>query len=137
MVKKGHHNNRYVYHYTKTYSLEDMKEFFGEGWHDLLDLAFEWVGHFPNAKICSAKRCMGMLHMFARAEPKSDLHAVEGMLWKIERMSSTVCEHCGNRGVRRKELKTIYCLCNGCYVTHLNNSDDPMSLFKPGQGGRF
>jgi hypothetical protein len=114
-----------------------MKEYFGIGWHDLIDSAFDLIDNFPDAMICSAKRCMGMLHMYGRADDEMVMNAVEGVLWKIERLSSNLCEHCGSRGIRRKELKKLYCLCNDCYLTHLNSTEDPMSLFIKGREGRF
>lgn len=133
----GRHSNRYIYHYDTIYTLEDMKDYFGEGWSDLLEKAFRWVSKFPTGQICSAKRCYGMLHMYARAEDDEELEAIEGLLWKIERISTQVCEMCGEFGKRRKELKTMYCLCNKCYFDHLNKYEDPMSLFREGQEGRF
>lgn len=131
------HSNRYKFWYDTTYTLEDMKEYFGEGWHELLENAFEWVSYLPDTEICSAKRCFGMLHMYGRAKDEQIEKAMEGILWKIERLSVNVCERCGGHGTRRKELKTIYCLCNDCYLLHLNEYDDPMSLFREGQEGRF
>lgn len=131
------HSNRYKFWYDTTYTLEDMKEYFGEGWHEILENAFEWISYLPGAEICSAKRCFGMLHMYGRAEDENIEHAMEGILWKVERISTQVCEFCGGQGRRRKELKTIYCLCNDCYLLHLNKYDDPMELFREGQEGRF
>ncbi len=131
------HSNRYKFWYETTYTLEDMKEYFGKGWHELLENAFEWVSYLPAAEICSAKRCFGQLHMYGRAENEQIEQAMEGILWKVERISAKTCEHCGAYGTRRKELKTIYCLCNNCYLLYLNEYDDPMSLFREGQEGRF
>ena len=112
--QKGRHSNRYRYWYDKIYTKEEIKDYFHEGWHDLIESSFELVSHFPDAQICSAKRCMGMLHMFAKAEDEMVMHAVEGVLWKIERLSSKICEKCGQSGQRRTELKAVHCLCNDC-----------------------
>ncbi|NIP30592.1 MAG: hypothetical protein GTN59_08550 [Candidatus Dadabacteria bacterium] len=131
------HHNRYRYWYDKIYTIDDMKEYFGDGWHELLENAFFLVSHFPDAQICSAKRCYGMLHMYARCDDDLILEAVEGILWKIERMSSQVCEGCGKMGRRRTELKTTYCFCNNCYLEYLNKAEDPMTLFMEGREGRF
>lgn len=133
----GRHSNRYKYWYDNKYSLEEMKEYFGSGWHELLENAFEWVSYLPNAEIWSAKRCYARLHMYGRAEDEGIEHAVEGILWKVEGLSAKVCEHCGRHGQKRKELKTMYCLCNDCYIVFLNKSDDPMSMFREGHEGRF
>ena len=135
--KKGRHSNRYRYWYDKVYTKEEIKDYFHEGWNDLIESSFELVSHFPDAQICSAKRCMGMLHMFAKAEDEMVMHAVEGVLWKIERLSSKICEKCGQSGQRRTELKAVHCLCNDCYLIHLNENDDPITLFKKGREGRF
>lgn len=135
--KKYSHHNRYRYWYDKVYTLDDMKEYFGNGWHELLEDTFNLVSRFPEAEICSAKRCFGMLHMYARSEDEMILNAVEGILWKTERLSATICEGCGERGRRRTELKRPYCFCNDCYLEHLNKAEDPMTLFRPGKEGRF
>ena len=135
--KPFRHSNRYKYWYDKVYTIEQMKDYFSVGWHELIDDAFFLISRFPEAQICSAKRCFGMLHMFARCDDERILNAVEGILWKIERISASVCEGCGRMGRRRKELKNIYCFCNDCYLIHLNKAEDPTKLFVKGKGGLF
>ena len=135
MTKK--HYNRYKYWYDAPYEEDSIKKRFGAGWQNLLDEAFRVVSYFPNARICNAKRCYGMLHMYATAEDKFDLHAIEGILWKVERLSSSICEECGKMGKRRTELKETRCMCNNCYLIFLNKADDPKTLFMEGREGRF
>lgn len=134
-IKDNH--NRYRSRYDVFYSKDDLKNYFGDGWSDLIETAYFFVSRFPEAQICSAKRCYGMLHMYAKSNDPLILDAVEGLLWKIERMSSRICESCGKNGRRRTELKMTQCFCNDCYLEYLNKADDPMTLFMEGRQGRF
>ena len=131
------HSNRYKCWYDKTFTKEEMKEYFGDGWSDLLDKAFYMISLLPDVEICSARRCYGMLHMYARCEDELVLAAAEGILWKVERMSAMVCEGCGKQGRRRTELKETHNFCNDCYLIYLNKVDDPLTLFLPGREGLF
>lgn len=137
IMEKKRYNNRYKFWYDTPYDKEYIKNLFGEGWQELIENAFRVVSYFPNAQICSAKRFYGMLHMYATADDEFNLHVIEGILWKVERLSAKICEHCGKQGRRRKELKETRCLCNNCYLEFLNKADDPRTLFMEGREGRF
>ena len=131
------HRNNYKYHYDRIFTREEIFAHFRSGWTQLLEDSFEMIGYVEGARICSAKRCLGMLHVYIRSDTDIAQNAAEGIAWKIERISSVICEECGNRGKRRKELKEIYCFCNDCYLAYLNEFEDPMKLFLRGHGGRF
>lgn len=131
------HRNNYKHHYERTFSKEEILDYFEDGWVELINDAYTMMSYIPGAEICSAKRCFGMLHMFVRCPEEIDQNAAEGIAWKVERLSSNTCERCGKWGTRRKELKKVYCLCTDCYLQYLNEVEDPMSLFRKGHEGRF
>lgn len=133
MKKKPLHlrkcRNRYKYHFDKQFTKEEILNYFGDGWSNLIENAFKAISWFPSAQIYSAKRCLGMLHIYIRSEDEFEENAAQGVCWKIERLSATICEHCGTVGKRRKELITIYCLCESCYIKYLDSHENPEKLF--------
>lgn len=116
---------------------DEIKGKFRKGWHDLIDEAYEMVSFVPDVKIINAKRREGLLHCYVDGTGERNLNAAEGICWKVQRLSATVCEGCGKIGKRRKELKYVINFCVDCYFEYLNSVDDPMTLFKEGQEGRF
>ena len=139
MAPTWKHKSRYKHHYDRIFSKEEILDYFGPGWHQLILDAYTMMDLVPTAIICSAKHCSGMIHMYVRTDGDNDLYqnAAEGIAWKVERLSAVICEHCGKRGKRRKEFKKILCLCNSCYMDYVNNLDDPLSVFRKGRSGRF
>lgn len=135
--RKTNLNLNFKHSIPKTYSIADMKEHFGTGWHLLLDKAFRMVRFIEGAEIRSAKRNFGLLHVYVEAPDQETQEAAEGVAWKVERLSAKVCEGCGNHGVRRKNLRYPFNFCTVCFTKYLDDQDDPLSLFLPGKGGLF
>ena len=110
---------------------EEIKSRFYNGWSSIIDTTYDLIDFIPHVKIVNAIRDDGMLHFYVEGE-EPYIYAAEGIVWKMERVSTSVCEKCGKHGYRRKELKKIICLCHDCYFQYLNEFETPEKVFRKG-----
>lgn len=130
-------NLNFKHNLKRIFTADEIKSYFKSGWGELLDKSFRMISLVEGAEIHGAKRNFGMLHLYVWAPDEERQLAAEGIAWRIERLSATICEGCGKIGRRRTELKIPINFCIDCYTQYLNDNPDPLSLFLPGKSGLF
>lgn len=111
---------------------EEAITIIGSGWHGYIETIYNML---PELSFCSGvdsiQRRYGMLSIkFSRSGLTSPvqefiLSAVE---YKIERLSARVCETCGARGLRRKELPETKALCMRCNALEYSSFNPTPSI---------
>jgi hypothetical protein len=119
-------------------------ETFGVGWHPLIN---EFYNAFDSVSDLDGDLCVtratyrsGMLYIrvadpreeellndnksFSHIEHERSANALVEMLngytWYLERRSAKMCETCGEKGFRRKEVEGNPNRCNACYIKMMN-----------------
>jgi hypothetical protein len=79
---------------------------------------------FPESKVLSIKRHLGMLRIEIEAIDKDRQYVINCVTYKIERESARICEICGKYGTRRDSyLPETMCLCWRCYALEVDALD--------------
>jgi hypothetical protein len=94
-------------------------ENYGIGWQTAFEsIIQQLLILYPDLTIRSIRRKSGMLEILVdKTLDKPNQFIVDSTMFKIERVSARVCEHCGKRGRRTKNnpyLPEILCLCWAC-----------------------
>ncbi|MEK9767306.1 MAG: hypothetical protein VW683_00180 [Betaproteobacteria bacterium] len=127
----------YIHNLDRIFSKEEIENYFRPGWRNLIDRAYKLISMVDGVEIAGAKRHKGMFHCYVKSDDEFALNIGEGIAWKMERLSTQMCEECGKRGTRRLELKKIYCFCNTCYALYLDRFESPLDLMWPSKRGKF
>jgi hypothetical protein len=98
---------------------------FGKGWQITFEPILQHLQElYPSFRLATKARRSGMLALTAEQTlDKSSQFVVDSVMYKIERASAVICEHCGNKGTRKKHnpyLPEVLCLCWPCEVAESN-----------------
>ena len=117
---------------TKFMSREETLQSVGPGWSKLVNRYWDFIdtlNDYPNpdrlsAGIVLVDNARGMLHIVAQNGPNGGAviqEMVDKLAWAIERDSAKVCEKCGKKGFRRKNLPGTPNRCRKHYIELAND----------------
>jgi hypothetical protein len=100
---------------------EQVLEKVPSGWHHIVDKLFEILGELEYLKIDSVDRPHGLFRInFSESNNHSRQYIADAIQYKIERDCTSICEGCGNHGVRRKIFDPPRVYCTECVVLFYN-----------------
>ena len=97
----------------------EIKKQLNTGWHILIEKAYaaEILPFYTGVEFIERKNGMFCLK-YNRTPETTDYQnfVFECLEYKLERMSSRICEKCGKHSIRRTDLPVVQSLCISCYA---------------------
>ena len=98
---------------------EEILKQFNTGWYTLINKAYSAneLSFYNGIEFIERKNGMFCVRYIRTSEITEYQNFVfECLEYKLERMSSRICEGCGKHSIRRTDLPVIQSLCTACYA---------------------
>jgi len=108
-------------------TLEEARTKVGKGWWPLLEKFWNMVAVLSAqspVEVTEVGHRIGMLCLKAKADDPLVQEMLDKIAWTFERDSTPLCEECGERGYRRKELPGSPNRCRPHFIELANEMAD-------------